>query len=247
MAEGVPPFLPADGDRVLAAGFLSRLFDGGERESGLDPATRAFRMILSVGRLHPVKQQDRLVEAWIEAGLHHRTTMLLVGGSARSATGTERGMRERIAGLVSAEPVARRNLACWPALPNHHVRVLERALAARGGPGRALYVCPSAKEEFGLAVLEAMDAGLPAAGPRRGGVSHYIDDGINGFLLPTHSTSALAARLAEPAAMPDEALASVAAAGARTVTGRFSVEAMSVALADAYHRLAAKPSRGPTA
>ncbi|WP_043476572.1 hypothetical protein [Kitasatospora sp. MBT66] len=49
------------------------------------------------------------------------------------------------------------------------------------------------------------------------------------------------------AAMPDEALASVAAAVARTVTGRFSVEAMSPALADAYHCLAAKPSRGPTA
>ncbi|BFV60721.1 hypothetical protein KCMC57_up58250 [Kitasatospora sp. CMC57] len=236
-AEGIPPFSRAGGDTALAVELMRRLFAGGDREDGLDPGTRSSRMFLSVGRLHPVKQQDRLVEAWIEAGLHHRTTLLLVGGSAGSGTAAEREMRGRIAKFVSAEPMARRNLACWPALPNHHVRLLERVLAAEQAPYPPVYVCPSAKEEFGLAVLEAMDAGLPAAGPQRGGVPHYIDDGVNGFLLPTHSTPALSAMLAALAAVPSDELASIAAAGASTVTGRYSAQAMAGELAEAYRLL----------
>ncbi|MFJ8046021.1 glycosyltransferase [Kitasatospora sp. NPDC096147] len=240
--EGIPPFVTADGDGDLAAVLLRRLFGGGDSGDGLDPGTLGLRMFLSVGRLHPVKQQDRLVEAWIEAGLHHRTTMLLVGGSASAATATEAEMRERIAKLVAGEPAARRNLACWPALPNRHVRLLERALAQGAPAHRTVYVCPSGKEEFGLAVLEAMEAGLTAAGPQRGGVGHYIDDGVNGFLLPTHSTPALAARLTELAALPPQDLARVASAGQRTVAGRFSAAAMAARLADAYHLLATGPA-----
>ncbi|MFJ9523189.1 glycosyltransferase [Kitasatospora sp. NPDC101801] len=240
-AEGIPPFSRAGGDSALAADLMRRLFAGGDRQDGLDPSARSSRMFLSVGRLHPVKQQDRLVEAWIEAGLHHRTTLLLVGGSAGPGTAAEREMRERIAKLVSAEPMARRNLACWPALPNRHVRLLERVLAAKQAPYPPVYVCPSAKEEFGLAVLEAMDAGLPAAGPQRGGVPHYIDDGVNGYLLPTHSAPALSATLAALAAVPGDELASIAAAGASTVTGRYSARAMAGELAEAYRLLATEP------
>ncbi|MFB9369856.1 glycosyltransferase [Kitasatospora albolonga] len=235
--EGIPPFVPADGDGDLGEQFLRRLFGGAGGEGGLGPEARGRRLFLTVGRLHPVKQQDRLVEAWIEAGLHHRTALLLVGGSARSGTAVEREMRERIAKLLSADPAARRTLACWPALPNRQVRVLERTLAGARGEGTCVYVCPSAKEEFGLAVLEAMDAGLPVAGPQRGGVPHYVEDGVNGFLLPTHSTSALAGRLAELAVTPPQALARVAAAGAATVRERYSVAGMASELAHAYERL----------
>jgi D-inositol-3-phosphate glycosyltransferase len=196
------------------------------------------RLLLSVGRLHPVKQQDRLVEAWLESGLWHSTAMLLIGGSANDPTPVENEMRVRIAKLLSGYPEARRHLAQWPALPNHRIRVLERALASGRTGGRALYVCPSAKEEFGLAVLEAMDSGLVAAGPRRGGVPHYIRDGANGFLLPTESADALAKRLAVLADLPDDELARIAAEGRRTVAAYFSVSAMAESLAAEYERLA---------
>ncbi|MCG6498400.1 glycosyltransferase family 4 protein [Kitasatospora sp. A2-31] len=244
--EGIPPFTPRPGDARVADALLGRLFQDGGRPDSIDTSARGMRLILSVGRLHPVKQQDRLVEAWLEAELHRSTTMLLIGGSpTAAATPVEQEMRARIAKLLSGHPQARRRIALWPALPNRRVRILERALAAADRAGRTLYVCPSAKEEFGLAILEAMDSGLPAAGPQRGGVPHYIRDGANGFLLPTGSTAALAERLSALADLTDTELARVAAAGRRSVATRFSASAMAESLAAEYHRLiASAPSPG---
>ncbi|MFD9127033.1 glycosyltransferase [Kitasatospora sp. NPDC059571] len=232
--EGIPPFESHEGDEALAASLMGRLFAGGQRTDGLDPDAVGLRVLLSVGRLHPVKQQDRLVEAWLDAGLHTSTALLLIGGAGCDATPVETDMRGRIAKLLAEEPEARRRFAQWPALPNRHVRVLERALASGRWCGPAVYVCPSAKEEFGLAVLEAMDAGLPAAGPARGGVPHYIRDGVNGFLLPTGSGSELAARLRAVCGLPADRLAEVAARGRATVAARFSAAAMAEALAAEY-------------
>ncbi|GAA4990772.1 hypothetical protein GCM10025734_17800 [Kitasatospora paranensis] len=241
--EGIPPFEPGQHDEALAATLMGRLFAGGDRPDGLDADGSGVRVLLSVGRLHPVKQQDRLVEAWLDAGLHRSTALLLIGGSGSDATPVETGMRGRIAKLLSAEPTARRRIAQWPALPNRQVRVLERALASGRWCGPAIYVCPSAKEEFGLAVLEAMDAGMPAAGPVRGGVPHYIRDGVNGFLLPTGGAGELAERLREVCGLPADRLAEVAARGRGTVAARFSAAAMAEALAAEYTAVVAGTAR----
>ncbi|MFJ5520967.1 glycosyltransferase [Streptomyces griseoluteus] len=92
-------------------------------------------------------------------------------------------IRRRISSLLAPYPQAARRLALLPALPNTEVRRLQRALAQRTADACCWYVCPSAKEEFGIAILEAMDAGLPVAGPRRGGVAHYLRDQVNGLLM----------------------------------------------------------------
>ncbi|MFF1796904.1 glycosyltransferase, partial [Kitasatospora sp. NPDC058263] len=136
--------------------------------------------------------------------------------------------------------------ALWPALPNRQVRLLERALAQRG-PGTVLYVCPSAKEEFGLAVLEAMEAGLPVAAPQRGGASHYLHDGVNGRLLATQSVERLADGLRSLVSTPAPELAAMAEAGAATVRERLSIDAMAASLADAYRTTcgASRPADQP--
>ncbi|RKE23498.1 glycosyltransferase family 4 protein [Streptomyces sp. TLI_171] len=236
--EGIPAFTPRSGDERDARALIRRLFRGGEHPDGLDPAARRMRLILSVGRLHPVKQQDRLVEAWLDSGLYRVTTLLLVGGSpAVASTPVEREMRDAIDKLLADRPDARRHLARWPALPNRQIRVLESALASGRWTGRAVYVCPSAKEEFGLAVLEAMDSGLPAAGPRRGGVPHYVRHGVNGFLLSTDSTPALAEGLAAVLGEQDGELGRIALEGRRSVGARFSASAMAEALVAEYRKL----------
>ncbi|GHH58924.1 hypothetical protein GCM10018781_01110 [Kitasatospora indigofera] len=243
--EGIAPFRPAPEDGATAGELLARLFDGGGRPDGLDAADRGLPLLLCVGRLHPVKQQEQLVRAWLLAGLHRRTTLLLVGGSPGDATTVEATVRGRVAELLATDPVARRRAALWPALSNRQVRVLERALA-QGRAGPALYVCPSAKEEFGLAVLEAMEAGLPVAAPRRGGASHYLRDGVNGRLLATESVQGLADGLRSLVGTPASELASMATAGAATVRERFGIDAMAASLADAYRdvcRDACRPDR----
>ncbi|MEU8516406.1 glycosyltransferase family 4 protein [Kitasatospora sp. NPDC048722] len=245
--EGIAPFRPAPDDGATANGMLARLFGGGGNVDGLETTDRGLPLLLCVGRLHPVKQQEQLVRAWLLAGLHHRTTLLLVGGSPTDPTSIEVAVRTRVTALLATDPLARRRSALWPALSNRHVRLLERALA-RGGPGSALYVCPSAKEEFGLAVLEAMEAGLPVAAPQRGGASHYLRDGVNGRLLATESADVLAEGLRSFVLTPPPELAAMAAAGSATVRERFGIDAMAASLAEAYRTTCrtGRPRRGRT-
>ena len=61
------------------------------------------------------------------------------------------------------------------------------ALIAPGG----VYVCGSLKEEFGLALIEALAAGLVVVGPDGGGPATYIEDGVTGFLVDTRSPRAV--------------------------------------------------------
>jgi glycosyltransferase involved in cell wall biosynthesis len=58
-----------------------------------------------------------------------------------------------------------------------------------------LYVGPSLEDSFGLPVLEAMACGLPAITSAFAGVSEYVHDGIDGFILSDPRDSTVLARL----------------------------------------------------
>ena len=47
-----------------------------------------------------------------------------------------------------------------------------------------LFVMPFANEGFGIACLEALSFGLPVLGSATGAAHEFIQDGINGFLIP---------------------------------------------------------------
>ena len=69
-----------------------------------------------------------------------------------------------------------------------------------------VYVSASLKEEFGIAILEAMGSGLVVVAPVEGGPATYVEDGVTGFLVDTGSPSALAQGVASAldlAAAPD--------------------------------------------
>ncbi|MEU5218787.1 glycosyltransferase family 4 protein [Streptomyces sp. NPDC020807] len=234
--EGIPPYRPPR-RRAERCAELLRAVDAAVaavaavpgRPDGGTPA-----VLLSVGRLHPVKQQDLLVRSWIASGCHRRAALVLVGGSPEAGDPVERAMRARIEDALRACPEARRRLVLLPALSNAEVRMLERSLADPGRQSSARYVCPSAKEEFGLALLEAMEAGFLVAGPFRGGVPHYLVDGHNGLLIDTSRAETLGDGLVRLLAVDDRS-ASVMAARARTlVRSTYSSAAMAGTLADHY-------------
>jgi L-malate glycosyltransferase len=53
---------------------------------------------------------------------------------------------------------------------------------------------PSEIESFGLAALEAMACGVPVVASRVGGVPEVIDDGVEGYLVPSHDIETMAER-----------------------------------------------------
>jgi glycosyltransferase involved in cell wall biosynthesis len=98
-----------------------------------------------------------------------------------------------------------------------------------------VYVCGSLKEEFGLALIEALAAGLVVVGPEGGGPATYIDEGVTGFLVDTRSPRAVGAGICAALDLvsgPDDGRR-VARAQAM-VADRFTIEAMAHALADVY-------------
>ncbi|KAA6210988.1 glycosyltransferase [Streptomyces filamentosus] len=243
--EGIPPYLPPPREAARRAELL-RTVDRAVAAVP-EPADGGAAVLLSVGRLHPVKQQDLLVRSWIGSGCHRHAALVLVGGSPHDGDPVERAVRARVEDALRACPEARRRLVLLPALSNAEVRMLERGLAdpARRVPAR--YVCASAKEEFGLGILEAMEAGLLAAGPLRGGVPHYLVDGHNGLLIDTSCAKTLGEGLVRLLAV-DDASASEMAARARTlVRTTFSSAAMAGTLAGHYAEVAAARAERPLA
>jgi glycosyltransferase involved in cell wall biosynthesis len=68
-------------------------------------------------------------------------------------------------------------------------------------------VCSSLKEEFGLALLEALASGLVVVGPSAGGPATYIEDGVTGVLVDTRCPAEVAEAMRaafELATAPDQ-------------------------------------------
>ena len=94
-----------------------------------------------------------------------------------------------------------------------------------------VHLCPT--EPFGLAILEAMNAGVPVLVPSSGGASEIVDDGRSGFHFTAGDPDALATRLRELTQAPCDLLNAIVSGGDETLASRFSPTAR---IAD-YRRL----------
>ena len=94
------------------------------------------------------------------------------------------------------------------------------------------------KEEFGLALLEAMATGLVVVAPGSGGPATYIESGETGFLVDTRDTVAL-----EKAVMDALDLAvgpggnEMAERARDMVVQNFTIQAMAASLSNVYARV----------
>ncbi|NNF62525.1 MAG: glycosyltransferase family 4 protein [Gammaproteobacteria bacterium] len=97
---------------------------------------------------------------------------------------------------------------------------LERVL-----PNIDLVVHPALREGLGVAVLEALQAGLPVVASAAGGIPEAVIDGKSGLLVPPADAAALAK--AVNSILADATLASALGHGGRaTVAANFSAEKM---------------------
>jgi len=58
-----------------------------------------------------------------------------------------------------------------------------------------IFAMPSTIESFGIALLEAMNYGLPLIGSNAGGIPEVIEDGKNGFLIEPKKPKILAEKI----------------------------------------------------
>jgi glycosyltransferase involved in cell wall biosynthesis len=137
-----------------------------------------------------------LVEAWAgDEALRSQCNLLIVGGDLVTPTSDERGQLEVIDSLIPRVEAVEQGLLLAGHRSNDTVaRWLAAARFGRTGLAAAhgVYVCSSMKEEFGIAILEAMATGLTVVAPSSGGPATYVEEGVTGFLVNTQDPLALA-------------------------------------------------------
>ncbi|GAA0990553.1 glycosyltransferase [Subtercola frigoramans] len=237
--------------------------------AALPPRRHGLPIALSVGRLHHVKGMATIVEAWAsDPQLRAQSNLVIVGGDLAHPSTDEQGQLDRIAATLDAHPEARDGLVLAGHQPND---VVARWLAAvrLGRPGligaHGVYVCGSLKEEFGIALLEALAAGLVVLAPDGGGPATYVHRGVTGVLVDTKSATGIRlgmheafalAHVPDPDARPSVprlddagATAESAADAARIneaqqlISGSFTVDAMAHALTGVYTGVAERSLR----
>jgi glycosyltransferase involved in cell wall biosynthesis len=244
---GVDPGELDDRARVVAEGVdvgaLRRAESkvAGGRASVLDelvgriPAWRRGRpLLVSAGRLHPVKGMDRVVAAWAhDAELRARTNLVIVGGDLEDPSPTERDVLRSMSEELSDDPFGVDGLVVFGGRPRHEVH--EILVAAQRGWGEAIrpggvYVNGAAKEEFGLALVEALGVGLPVVAPSVGGPATFVVDGETGVLVDPDAELADGIRAARQLVERDGRVDR----SRRLITEQYSIDAMAAALVELY-------------
>jgi len=203
---------------------------------------RGLPLVVSVGRFHRVKGMASIVEAWAAGDLRERANLLLVGGDLAAPSADEREQLERMDALVS--PGAR--AAAGLILPGHRPNdtVARWVAAARFGMPRlaspgGVYVCGSLKEEFGIALLEAMASGLFVVAPAGGGPATYIEHGDTGLLTTTWDLDQLRHSMSAALTIArEETTDERASRSRRVVADQFTIGAMAEALTGVYRTVA---------
>lgn len=207
----------------------------------LPPHRRGRPLLVTVGRLNPVKGMDRVVAAWASSpALHQRCNLVVVGGDLAHPSDTERAVLAAIDRVVPPDDPRRAGLVLLGGRPRSEVADL-LAATGRGSAGAwaggGIYVDGALKEEFGLAVLEALAAGLVVVAPAAGGPPTYVEHGRTGILVD--AADDLAAGVAAAFDLVDRPGRSRRAR--RMVAERYSIDTMAAQLVALYRRPLGRP------
>jgi glycosyltransferase involved in cell wall biosynthesis len=148
---------------------------------------RNLPLLLSVGRFNPVKGMERVAAAWAsDPLLHSRYNLVIVGGDLVNPSQTEQAVLAAIDQAVPVQGTLREGLILLGGRPRADIaRLLVATVRGRVGywSKGGLYVDGALKEEFGLALIEALAAGLVVVAPSTGGPPTYVTHGDTGVLV----------------------------------------------------------------
>lgn len=178
------------------------------------------RVVLSLGRLHPKKGLDRLLQAWGQVQSAHPDWRLRILGPAES--GYDRDLRAGAAALGLSRISIEGPL---------YGEAKQAAYAAA-----ELFVLPTLNENFGLTVAEALAAGTPVIATK-GAPWRGLDDEGCGWWVD-QSAAALAAGMIRAMAMPSETLRAMGLKGRAWMAREFSWDRAAHQMLDVYRWLA---------
>jgi glycosyltransferase involved in cell wall biosynthesis len=182
------------------------------------------QMLLSVGRIDPVKNQGWLLDqAPVIFQAHPRSLLVLAGPCTDEPYGKLINQKIRQLGLED-------RVLLTGALPPNDPRLIGLLQEA------SVLLLPSLSETFGLVILEAWAAGTPVLSSRTSGASALVRHNENGWLfdleLPGTFHQALARCLAKPIAARQ-----MASRGTVKVTEEYSLGALAERMKALYAEL----------
>jgi len=183
--------IPSEKISVIPCGVDSQLFIPHESfpsktHLGLPPK----RFILFVGRIDPVKGIDTLLKAMAlvksKSELHQEVHLLIIGGEVDTTSSSHDREMHRLQRLTSK--LGLKNMVTFMgAQPQHQLPYFYSAAE--------VCVLPSRYESFGMVALEAMACGTPVIASKVGGLTSFIQDEVNGFLVPEGDEKSLAEKI----------------------------------------------------
>lgn len=142
------------------------------------------KVLLFLGRLAMEKRLDVLIEAFAKLKSKYSNCSLIIAGEGPDDA-TQKLKR-------LAQPI-----------PNiHFIGFVHGEAKANLLASCDVYCSPSPYETFGRSVVEAMASGIPVVTVNSGGVSDYIVDGANGYLVPPDSVEAMTQAIEKVLAHP---------------------------------------------
>jgi glycosyltransferase involved in cell wall biosynthesis len=216
-------FRPAERVEVLPVG-VELGSDNGEPERGLAGLAAGAPVIGALSRLCAEKGLERFIRA------------------APSIVREVPAARFVICGQGDQEPALRRLVAAvglvdrfdfrpWTDRVRETLRELD------------IYVFPSLREGLPLTLLEAMSVGRACVASDIEGVRDAIESGVDGLLVDTADTAALADAIVSLCREPERA-ARLAGAGRRKVRARFGVDREIARLREIYREVTGRASAG---
>lgn len=175
---------------VIAAGVDTSLFRPldraqARRSLGLDGQ----RVILSVGRIEPLKGLDILLRALPILGERPHTRVLIAGADSYS---DDELNSESVSEQARLETLSQQ-LGLGDSVS--FLGPVEHELLPTYYNAADVCVIPSFYESFGMVALEAMACGTPVVASRVGGLQVTVRDGLTGYLIPWQCPEPFAERL----------------------------------------------------
>ena len=190
------------------------------------PAICGRQLLLCVGRIDPVKNQDWLVTRALEVFKRHPRALLVFAGACTDEHYGGR-LRKQI-----REFNLEQKIVLTGGLPPGDPRLIGLFQEARA------VLLPSISETFGLVLLEAWAARTPVISSRTSGASSLVKHGENGWLFDLKNPAAFHA--AVDATLANPRLRSQLAESGNRLARQYSINAMAGRVKNLYHELIEK-------